>query len=342
MTGQRTSCRHCAAPAQDDDRFCGSCGATLVEIERAAVPRDAGLLDGRGGPCPDCGNATYADEYCTTCGARRAAPDREEAHVGPVSLVTDRGLEHARNEDAASAGILVGADGSRPDAIAVAVCDGVSTSTDAHLAAVAAANAGVEAMLSALAAARTSRTAVLEGLAAAALAATEAGADVWNAPCCTYCAAVVVPAPEGAVEITVGNVGDSRAYWLPESPGAGRQLTVDDSVAQELIDAGLAVDSAAVQRGAHTLTRWLGADAEPKPWSESGVQTITVDGPGALVACTDGMWNYLPGADDLARVRAGTDSVAIARAFVDHALSSGGHDNVTAAVISIGERHEFG
>ena len=65
------------------------------------------------------------------------------------------------------------------------------------------------------------------------------------------------------MEITVGNVGDSRVYWLPEPPAPARCLTVDDSVAQELITAGVPADSEAVQAGAHTLTRWLGADAEP-------------------------------------------------------------------------------
>ena len=60
-----------------------------------------------------------------------------------------------------------------------------------------------------------------------------------------------MPTLEGAVEITVGNVGDSRAYWLPEPPAAAQQLTVDDSVAQELITAGATAESEAVN-GART------------------------------------------------------------------------------------------
>src|SRR6185503_20131901 len=103
------------------------------------------------------------------------------------------------------------------------------------------------------------------------------------APSCTYTAGVVVPTSAGTVQITVGNVGDSRAYWLPEPPAPAQQLTVDDSLAQELITAGASADSEAVQRGAHTLTRWLGADSDPEPWAESSVQTITADGPGTLL-----------------------------------------------------------
>ena len=194
-------------------------------------------------------------------------------------------------------------------------------------------------MLNALAAARTPQSAVLAGLTEAAKAAAVAGADTSDlaiAPSCTYAAVAVVPNSTGAMEIAVGNVGDSRVYWIPDPPTHARCLTVDDSVAQELISAGVASESEAVQAGAHTLTRWLGADAEPTPWSDSSVRPITVAEPGVLLVCSDGLWNYLPEADDIARICVGNDSTAAARALVDYALSAGGQDNVTVAVIPIG------
>ena len=248
-----------------------------------------------------------------------------------MALITDRGLHHARNEDAAAAGIV-------SDAVAVVVCDGVSTSGEAQLAAVAASKAGVDGMVTALAASKSARAAVLAGLADAAKAAVDVGlgGDSATAPSCTYTAATVVPTSEGAVEITFGNVGDSRAYWLPDPPAAARQLTVDDSVAQELMTAGAAADSEIVQRGAHTLTRWLGADSEPTPWAEESVQAITVVGPGSLLLCSDGLWNYLPDPADIARFCTGTDPTAAARALTEFALKAGGHDNITVAVIPIG------
>jgi serine/threonine protein phosphatase PrpC len=340
MTGQPAACPQCAATGGSADRFCESCGAPLSEIRRVGIPRPGREA---AGPCSDCGNATYVDGYCTVCGHRRAEPDRDQAELGPVVLITDRGIEHTRNEDAAAAGIVVGSDAERPLAIAITVCDGVSTSGEAHMAAVAAANAGVDAMLTALTASRKGRTAVLAGLAEATKAAAAAGtgADPSRAPSCTYTAAALVPTSAGAVEITVGNVGDSRAYWLPEPPAPAQQLTVDDSLAQELITAGAAAESEAVQRGAHTLTRWLGADSESKPWSDSSVHTITVTGPGSLLLCSDGLWNYLPDAADIARFCTGADPAAAARALTDHALQAGGHDNITVAVIPIGGPHEF-
>jgi len=343
MTGQTMTCPHCAARAEGTDRFCGYCGVVLMEIGRIAVPRGVQSVDGLARPCSECGNATYVDGYCTACGTLVAEPDRDEARLGDVALVTDRGYQHSRNEDAAAAGILAGDDSVRPPSVAVAVCDGVSTSVDSHVAAAAASKAGVDAMLTVLAANGTSRAAVLAGLAHAAKAAAAVGAeaDPSAAPSCTYTAATIIAISEGAVQITVGNVGDSRAYWLPEPPATGWQLTVDDSLARELIGAGAEVDSEAVQEGAHTLTRWLGADAEPTPWSDASVQTITTVGAGSLLLCTDGLWNYLPDAADIALLCSSTDSTANACALVEHALHEGGHDNVTVAVIPIGGRHEF-
>lgn len=337
MTAEDAACPQCAADIARADRFCGSCGATLSEIRRVAVPRQGRYVDG---PCADCGNDAHVDEYCTVCGHRRAEPDRDQAEVGGIVLITDRGLEHARNEDAAAAGTVAG-NVPEPDSIAVAVCDGVSSSGDAHMAAVAASNAGVDAMLAALAASRNARSAILAGLADAANAAA-ATTNASTSPSCTYTAALVVPTSAGAVQITVGNVGDSRAYWFPEPPAPPEQLTVDDSLAQELITAGASADSEAVQRGAHTLTRWLGADSEVKPWSDSSVHTITPPGRGWLLLCSDGLWNYLPDAADIARLCTGLDTAAAASVLIEYALDAGGQDNITVAIVPIGDFHEFG
>ena len=102
MTDQQATCPQCDADVRRADRFCESCGAALSEVRRVAIPRSGRSPDG---PCTDCGNETHFDEYCTVCGHRRAEPDRDEADLGGIVLITDRGIEHARNEDAAAAGI---------------------------------------------------------------------------------------------------------------------------------------------------------------------------------------------------------------------------------------------
>ena len=134
--------------------------------------------------------------------AASGAPSRiaTRASSRGVVLITDRGLEHARNEDAAAAGIVAGAGGERPHAIAAAVCDGVSTSGDAHTRRSAASKAGVEAMLTALAASRKARVGGAGGTGGCGEGSREApgaGDGSASAPSCTYTAAVVVPTSTG-------------------------------------------------------------------------------------------------------------------------------------------------
>ena len=181
---------------------------------------------------------------------------------------------------------------------------------------------------------------MLAGLTDAAKAAVVAGADTPDlmiAPSCTYAAVAVVPtARAGRPRSPSATSGTAGSTGFPNPPTHARCLTVDDSVAQELISAGAAAESEAVQAGAHTMTRWLGADAEPTPWSDSSVRPITIAEPGVLLVCTDGLWNYLPEADDIARICGGYDAAEAAGALVDYALGAGGQDNITVAVIPIG------
>ena len=102
--------------------------------------------------------------------------------------------------------------------MAVVVCDGVSTSGEAHVAAAAAAQAGVDAMLAALSTDPQGRTAVLAGLTAATSAASAAAGgatDPASAPSCTYTGATVVTNARGEVRIAVGNVGTAGPTGFP-------------------------------------------------------------------------------------------------------------------------------
>ena len=285
------ACTQCGAAVVAADRFCESCGTVQSAVRFVTVPRVAAETSG---VCSDCGDGTYVDQYCSVCGQRRQEPDRDQAHLDGIVLVTDRGLEHPRNEDAAAAGAVACGSGV---AFAVAVCDGVSSSSAADRAAKGASAAGVNAMLNTLAAECEPESAVRAGLAEAAKAAAAAGLDIGDsaiAPSCTYAAVAVLQTPAETVQIAVGNVGDSRIYWIPEPPTHARCLTVDDSVAQELISAGAAADSEAVQVGAHTLTRWLGADAGATPWSDSSVRPISITGPGVCCSAPTGSGTTFP------------------------------------------------
>ena len=130
-----------------------------------------------------------------------------------------------------------------------------------------------------------------------------------DAPSCT-----VVAGLWDGVAVTVGWAGDSRAYWLDAS--GARHLTRDDSC------------------GAHVITRWLGADAPAgDPTSDRSVRRSTAGSCSARTA-----WDHLASTEELAALVNGqleASAVAVARSLTRVALSRGGHDNVTVAVVDI-------
>jgi serine/threonine protein phosphatase PrpC len=283
--------------------------------------------------CPSCGEpVSAADGFCEACGIELQAPavsapgkDHEELSVGLAAGVTDRGLRHSRNEDAMALAATRRADGLV--ALAV-VCDGVSSAPRADEASLAAAGASVRELLSGVRAG--------DDPADASKAAAKAGGDALSgladqagAPATTYVSAVA-----GADAVTVCWLGDSRVYWLSQEPGASACLTKDDSLAEEIVEAGLAsAEEAMASPHAHVITRWLGADL-PDP--EPHVTRFSPAGPGVVLLCSDGLWNYRPGASDLAAMAlpgALTDPLATAAALVKFAVDAGGVDNVTVVLV---------
>ena len=134
--------------------------------------------------------------------------------------------------------------------------------------------------------------------------------------------------------IVAGWIGDSRAYWLPDA-GPAQQLSTDDSWATEQIRLGVPREQAEASPQAHAITRWRGQDS---PSFEPRCSTAIPDGPGWLLVCSDGLWNYCSGASDMSELvrataaRADGDIVATASELVGWANQQGGHDNITVAL----------
>ncbi|WP_327150928.1 PP2C family protein-serine/threonine phosphatase [Nocardia sp. NBC_01329] len=314
-------------------------------IHRVALPDDefAEVV------CVNCGTQSRGPR-CPACEHPHRVQDRFEADLGVVGLVTDRGILHARNEDAVAAAVVPD-DKGQPEIIVLVVCDGVSSSPDPQAASGTAARTGADACLAALAGDRTAEEASAAGMAAASEAVRNLVGPDGDAPSCTYVSAIVRTEPGGRISVTVSNIGDSRAYWLaagepaaeqPARPGhpaplvGSQKLTVDDSWAQTLVEAGAMDERAAMaDPRAHTLMRWLGADAGQQPWSADSIRTYFADGSGVLLLCTDGLWNYLPGPAELAERALGVSIAEGARVLVDYAVVCGGSDNITVALMPI-------
>ncbi|WP_051765189.1 PP2C family serine/threonine-protein phosphatase [Streptomyces sp. NRRL F-5135] len=280
-----------------------------------------------------------ADGYCENCGhAQPRERDHMERELGSVAAVSDRGLRHHRNEDAFAVSSAALPDGS-PAVVAV-VCDGVSSATRPDDASAAAAASADESLLAGLERGTHPQQAMHDAIVAAAEAVTSLAAYPpsaldephrhQNAPACTIVAAVVA---NGL--LTVGWIGDSRVYWVPDDRGLPpARLTEDDSWAAQMVAAGLMNEAEAyADARAHAITGWLGADAyEVEPHTAS----FKPDHSGVVVVCTDGLWNYAEGADEMAGALpddAAARPLHAARVLVGHALDGGGHDNVTVAVL---------
>jgi serine/threonine protein phosphatase PrpC len=324
-----------AAPAADD----GDTLALGVALPGARLSDPREEPPAAVGPvCVACGLGGVDDDgYCEHCGhAQPRQRDHQEQELEGVAAVSDRGLRHHRNEDAFAVAAASLPDGT--PAVAAVVCDGVSTAYRPDDASAAASAAGRESLLAALergaAAEDAMRGALMSAFEAVTALAEEeeppGAAPHHNAPACT-CVSAVVTGPV----FTVGWIGDSRAYWIPDDrslPAA--RLTEDDSWAARMVAAGLMSEAEAyADERAHAITGWLGADAvEVDPH----VAAFQPEGPGVIVVCTDGLWNYAESAAEMAEAipaDARSRPLHSARTLLGVALDGGGHDNVTVAVL---------
>jgi serine/threonine protein phosphatase PrpC len=383
------SCPACGEIVYAEEVYCEECGHRLTD----APPPPPAAPEPAARPCTGCGRtAIDADGYCEHCGLRQPA---ERDHVelelpapgagGPVVAAgaSDRGRRYSRNEDA----IALAAHAA---GVAAVVSDGVGSSQRPEDASRTAADTGAAELVARLDAGEDPEDATRHAALRAAAAVAALATSPADAPSCTYVSAVT----RGAT-ITVGWIGDSRAYWLSAdgtaapgengsrepAPGASasqdaadtadapdaaevstgdlaelgpsRRLTEDDSWAAFMVAEGSLTEAEAeAHPNAHVITAWLGVDAgEVRPH----VATFRPAGPGTLLVCSDGLWNYFPAAGDLAALLTGTagdgagdggaagtgaldpaaDPLGTARALVRHALDAGGRDNITVAVIPL-------
>ena len=145
----------------------------------------------------------------------------------------------------------------------------------------------------------------------------------------TLIAAALVATDDGD-RLVIANVGDSRGYRLH-----GRelqQLTVDHSVAEELVARGeLSKQQAAVHPHRHILTRALGvaSGVDVDVW-----EVVPEEGDRYLL-CSDGLSNEVSPdrlGEMVAQARAPQE---VAESLVRLANDAGGSDNITAVVLDV-------
>jgi len=129
-------------------------------------------------------------------------------------------------------------------------------------------------------------------------------------------------------DLVLGHIGDSRAYLLRGT--SFNQLTTDHTLAQALIDAGVAnSDDPAPRSMRHVLTAAIGSLDEH---IEPQVQHFRLYSGDQLLLCTDGLTEMVED-DIIASVLREAKSAPIAcQNLIDLALGAGGTDNITVVV----------
>lgn len=144
----------------------------------------------------------------------------------------------------------------------------------------------------------------------------------------TIVGVALIPNGSGASAV-VFNVGDSRCYRL--TGATLRQVTVDHSHVQELIESGdITEDEAATHPMRNVVTRALGVDPTVR-----ADYTVLDDVNCRLLLCSDGLSGELPENVILDVLQQEADPNVAALRLVEHVLQGPAPDNITAVVVDV-------
>jgi serine/threonine protein phosphatase PrpC len=129
-------------------------------------------------------------------------------------------------------------------------------------------------------------------------------------------------------QITIGHVGDSRAYILTDSEA--RPITRDHSLVKRLEELGqLRPEEAEVHPQRNVLYRAIGQGAN----LEVDVFTLPIPRDSHLLLCSDGLWGVVPD-QEIRRIVSSAESPQKAcDRLIDAANAAGGPDNISAVLI---------
>ncbi|MEP7027297.1 MAG: HD domain-containing phosphohydrolase [Candidatus Eisenbacteria bacterium] len=153
----------------------------------------------------------------------------------------------------------------------------------------------------------------------------QAAADARQQGMGTTCTAASIV----GLDLTIGHVGDSRAYLV--RAGGIEQLTLDHTLAAEL--ERVAGDRLPAPEGAsHLLTRSLGSLAEVTV--DISAAPIRLEPGAVLVLCSDGLSNMVEDAE-LAEIVTGEPPAEACETLIELARERGGPDNITLLVARV-------
>lgn len=130
-------------------------------------------------------------------------------------------------------------------------------------------------------------------------------------------------------QVTIGHIGDSRAYFiLPD--GRTQRITQDHSLVQRMVDLNeITEEEALAHPNRNVLLRALG-QADPV---RADIQTHQIPHVGHLMLCSDGLWGVVPESEIQRIVSSSSDPIIACHNLVEAANAAGGPDNISVILV---------
>jgi protein phosphatase len=130
-------------------------------------------------------------------------------------------------------------------------------------------------------------------------------------------------------QVTIGHVGDSRAYFI-YADGRNQRLSQDHSLVQRMVEMEeITAQEALAHPNRNVLLRALG-QTDPV---RADIQTHQIPQGGSILLCSDGLWGVV-GEDEMNRVvNSIPDPSQACNKLVDLANKAGGPDNISVILV---------
>ena len=132
-------------------------------------------------------------------------------------------------------------------------------------------------------------------------------------------------------QLTLAQIGDSRAYWLSDE-GEIRPLTRDHSLVGHLLEAGQITPEEALQHPQRNILYRALGQATPV---EVDLTTLPLPGSGHLILCSDGLWGVLPPTQIASIIQTASHVTTATLELIRAANAAGGPDNISVILVRI-------
>ena len=129
--------------------------------------------------------------------------------------------------------------------------------------------------------------------------------------------------------VTIGHVGDSRAYFIYPD-GRLQKITKDHSLVQRMVDLEEITEAEAATHPQKNVL--LKAVGQPEPFRPD-IQTHQLPHGGKLILCSDGLWSVVNDLEIFRIFTASMEPIEICNKLVEAANEAGGPDNISVVLV---------